>query len=264
MFDQEIYQEISHRIAGGQSVAVVTIIDCKGNTPGKKGFKMLVDPEGKTRGTVGGGYLEALAAKEALAVLQQGGSCIRNFKLDTKEAGGIGMICGGEITVFIEVAAPAQTLLLVGAGHVSQPVAAMAKMLGFQVLVTDDRPEFCNAERFPTADRCLVASPAGTFADIAINSRTYIVIVTRGHAGDQEALEKAITTEAAYIGMIGSKKKVKTAFQSLRDKGFSEEVLARVHAPVGLPIGAETPAEIAVSILAEIITVKNRKKDGQG
>jgi xanthine dehydrogenase accessory factor len=262
MFDPQIYQEITRLIAGGQSIAVVTVIDCKGNTPGKQGFKMLVDAEGKTRGTVGGGYLEALATKEALASLKQGISCVRNFRLDTEEAGGIGMICGGEITVYIEVVSPAQTLLLVGAGHVSQPVAAMAKMLGFQVLVTDDRQEFCNAERFPAADRCLVADPADVFDHISINPSTYIVIVTRGHLRDQEALEKALATEAAYIGMIGSQKKVKTVFEQLRAKGVSEEELAKVHAPIGLAIGAETPAEIAVSILAEIIAVRNAKKDG--
>ena len=261
MFHHEIYQEITRRIAGGQSVAVVTVIDSKGNTPGKKGFKMLVDPEGKTLGTVGGGYLEALATKEALLSLQQGISCTQNFRLDTEEAGGIGMICGGEITVYIEVVSPPKTLLLVGAGHVSQPVADMAKMLGFKVLVTDDRQEFCNAERFPTADRCLVANTADAFAHLPVNPQTYIVIVTRGHAGDEAALEKALTPEAAYIGMIGSKKKVKTVFENLRQKGFSEEELAKVHAPIGLAIGAETAAEIAVSILAEIIALKNAKKD---
>jgi xanthine dehydrogenase accessory factor len=143
-----------------------------------------------------------------------------------------------------------------GGGHISLPLARIGKMVGFRVIVIDDRPEFANRERFPEADEIFAQDFSLVYPQLQINKSSYIVIVTRGHLSDETVLEWAVGTEAAYIGMIGSEKKVNTIFSHLQSKGTPREVLEKVHAPIGLDIHAETPEEIAISILAEVIKVK--------
>jgi len=198
--------------------------------------------------------------------MRENRSRIATYKLNQEEAGGLGMLCGGETTLYIDVIVPPESLVIVGAGHVSRPLAAMAKITGFSVTVLDDREEFCNRERFPEADALLVGEMGSLLEKISMGKNSYVVIVTRGHAYDEAALEKIIGTGASYIGMIGSKNKVKKIFQNLLEKGIPEERLRQVHAPIGLDIGAKTAEEIAVSILAEIISVKNKlvKSAGEG
>ncbi len=265
MFCGHLYAELLNRVEREETVALVTVLETKGSAPGKAGFKMLVDADGQTLGTVGGGLLEATVIKDAMEAMQERKSRLLSYTLDRDRAGGLGMICGGEAKVFIDVIAAPETLLIAGAGHVAQPLAAMGAILGFKVVVVDDREDFCNSERFPTASRCLVGDIGELLAAEKITARTYIVIITRGHLYDQVALEKTINSPASYIGMIGSRKKVKTIFNELRQKGVAEEKIARVYAPIGLEIGAKTAEEIAVSILAEIIAHKygktNKKKD---
>lgn len=165
---------------------------------------------------------------------------------------------GGEASVFLEVVAPPEELVIVGAGHIAVPLARMAKMLDFQVTVIDDRSAFANRARFPEADRIIAADVEKTVADLRIGPRTYLVLVTRGHALDQAALSQVIRKPAAYIGMIGSQRRVQAVFDFLRRMGVAEEHLRKVYAPIGLRIGAETPAEIAASILAELVAVRRK------
>ncbi|RJX25741.1 MAG: xanthine dehydrogenase [Dethiobacter sp.] len=262
MIQKEIYKRLLQMVEKEEPAAMVTVLEAKGSVPGKPGFKMLVDLEGNTTGTVGGGLIEATLIKEAVEAIKNNTPKIGTYKLNQDVAGGLGMLCGGEVTAFVDVIAPQESLVIAGAGHIAQPLSAMAKILGFRVIVLDDREEFCNKERFPSAEQCLVGEIGEILNTIRITGNTYIVIVTRGHAYDEVALEKTINSEASYIGMIGSRNKVKNIFQNLLNKGFNESQLQKVHAPIGLDIGAKTPEEISVSILGEIILVKNKNKLG--
>jgi xanthine dehydrogenase accessory factor len=171
-------------------------------------------------------------------------------------------ICGGNADVFIDVIIPPPTLLIAGGGHVAMPVAEIGQMCGFRVVVIDDRQEMVSPERFPRASERIAQDIAEALQNWSIAPDTHIVIVTRGHAYDEEALRAVIDSPACYIGMIGSRRKVKTVLDRLRQDGIDEALIRRVRSPIGLNIGSETPAEIAVSILAEIIMLK-RKRDGR-
>ncbi len=252
----DVLKDLFALVDRGEPAALVTVVETLGSSPAKTGFKMLVGLQGRRAGTVGGGPLEAEAIEEALKAIRNNSCMLYKRELTAAEAGDLGMICGGEVTLFIEPHLSPAALLLVGAGHISQCLAAMAKIVGFTVTVLDDREEFCNRRLFPAADRLLVGDIGQLLEEVEIGPQTHIVIVTRGHRYDQLALEKTLRSPAAYLGMIGSVKKVKANFDNLQELGFSRKELERVHAPVGLRIGALTPAEIAVSILAEIIAVK--------
>jgi len=256
---KEIFRHLWEMVEKDEPVALVTLLEVKGSAPGKTGFKMIVDRKGNTLGTVGGGLIEATLTKEAVDAIKKNTSKVETYKLKPEIAGGLGMLCGGEVTAFIDVILPQESLVIVGGGHIALPLCNMAKILGFKVTVIDDREEFCNKERFKNADECLVGDIGEVLSALNVTQNTYIVIVTRGHAYDEVALEKTLLSDAAYIGMIGSRNKVKKIFHNLLDKGFRQEALQKVHAPIGLDIGAITPEEISVSILAEIILNKNKK-----
>jgi xanthine dehydrogenase accessory factor len=165
-----------------------------------------------------------------------------------------------EAAVFLEVLAPPEELVIVGAGHIAVPLARMAKLLDYEVTVIDDRSTFANRSRFPDADRIIAADIEKSVADLRVGPDTYLVLVTRGHTFDRAALMQIIHKPAAYIGMIGSQRRVRAVFDSLREMGVAEEQLRRVYAPIGLRIGAETPGEIAASILAELVAVRRKSR----
>lgn len=221
---------------------------------------MLVYADGRIAGTVGGGKMEAEVIAKAVEAIRRGQSQMVHFSLIDATEGDAG-ICGGTADVFIDVIAPRPTLLVVGGGHVAQPTVEIGAMCGFSAIVIDDRAEMVSEARFPHADRRLAGDIVETLNHISITPDTYIVIVTRGHACDEDALRAVLDAPAAYVGMIGSRRKVAATFDHLRADGIDEALIARVHAPVGLNIGAQTPAEIAVSILAEIIMLR-RDKNG--
>jgi xanthine dehydrogenase accessory factor len=189
-------------------------------------------------------------------VIKQGKPKRLHFSLTAKGAGELGMICGGDTDVFIEPILTLSTLYIFGGGHIALALTKMGKLCGFKIAVIDDRAEFASAERFPEAEVILAEDFTKSFARLKIDKSSYIVIVTHGHKHDEVVLEQAVGTPAKYIGMIGSKTKNETIFSHLRDRGISKEQLDRVHAPIGLEIGAQTPEEIAVSILAELIKVR--------
>ena len=257
---QDVIKELAKALDEGRAAALVTVIAAEGSTPREAGAKMLVLGDGSIRGTVGGGSLEALSIEQAVKCLQVGEG--GKFVFDLKPGGNTGMICMGRAEIFVDIYREAVKLLILGGGHVGQKVAEAARLAGYPYAVADDRTEFANPERFPGAG-AIITEPADKAVDaVGVNKDTYVVIVTRGHALDREGLEAAMKTKAAYIGMIGSEKKVREVFRLLGEKKIYPAKDPRVHAPVGLDLGGKTPGEIAVSILAEIIKFRYRRGGG--
>jgi xanthine dehydrogenase accessory factor len=254
-----IYDEIVKIRSEGESAAVATVTSVKGSAPRGEGSKMLIKSDGKIIGSVGGGSAEAQVMQEAMKVMSDGKARMLRYDLTGKDAAKGGMICGGNMEVFIEPIISDPVLYVFGGGHISFSISKIGKMLGFRVVVIDDRQEFANPRRFPEADETIARDIEMVIPELKINKSSYIVIVTRGHILDERVLEWAIRTNAKYIGMIGSRKKNAIVFSHLESRGVSRELLETVHAPIGLDINAETPEEIAVSILAEIIMVRREK-----
>jgi xanthine dehydrogenase accessory factor len=241
----------------GVAFALATIIASKGSTP-RNDAKMIVKSDGSIRGTIGGGLAELFIIKEAMAAIEGNQSKVVEYNLNSEAADGIQMLCGGEIAVFIEAVLPKPRIIMIGAGHVGLAISKLVEFLEYTLIIVDDREEFANSEKYPMA--------AGIFCDndiekviaaLHIDNNTYIVIATAD--ADLPALKSVINTNAAYIGMIGSKRKVAIVNDLLQKEGISPERLQCIYAPVGLDIGSETPEEIAVSILAEILKVRNAK-----
>ncbi len=256
--NENLYALVGESVAQGQGVALATLVHVDGSTPREAGAKMVVYPDGRTVGTVGGGAMEAAVIRAATEAIAEGTSRMLRYELRDTERGDPG-ICGGAADVFVDVALPRPTLLVVGAGHVAMPVAEIGHLCGFRVTVVDDRPDMVGEERFPHAVRRIAGDIVEALANVSITPDTHIFIVTRGHAHDEAALRAVLDSPAAYVGMIGSRRKVRATFDRLIAGGADEELTRRVHAPIGLDIGAQTPAEIAVSILAEIVTLRNGK-----
>lgn len=227
-------------------VALVTVITATGSLADKVGRKAVVWLDGEPLGKLGLGEGEAGVLATARQVLRE-----RRSQLVGREVG------DGYVEVFVEVQSRPPTLLIVGAGHIAQPLAEMGKLLEFEVVVLDDRPSFANKQRFPTADRVVVAAFEPALRDYPIDQDTYIVLITRGHQHDVPCLREVIDSPAAYIGMIGSRRRVEAVFDLLaREDGAPAEKLRRVYSPIGLDIEAETPAEIALAIAAEVVKVR--------
>lgn len=250
----DIYQEVVRIRDKGEEAALVTVVSASGSTPREEGAKMVVRPDGSILGTIGGGSVEAQIISEAIEIIHKGRPQLLRYRL--KEGEELGMICGGDIEVFVEPILPEPTLYIFGGGHIALALAKMAKLVGFKIVVIDDRPEFANPQRFPEAEQTLAIDFIKAFSRLKIDKSGYIVIVTHGHKGDEVVLQGALGTKAKYIGMIGSKTKNKTVFSHLRAKGISQELLDKAYTPIGLRIGAQTPEEIAVSILAEVIKIR--------
>jgi xanthine dehydrogenase accessory factor len=253
---REVLEAALRAEASGAPAAMVTVVSTEGSTPQKAGARMLVRGDGTIVGTIGGGCLEAemtWRAREAIAARR---AKLVAYDLTPDQAGDDGLVCGGRMQVFIEPIEGTPCLCLFGAGHVAQPLARMAKACGFRVEIADDRIKFANAERFPDADRIVVDDVAAAAERMTLGPNSYAVIVTRGHKGDGEALRAVIGRGIRFVGLLGSRPKVVHIFAALKDEGMSAETLARVHAPIGLSIGAVSPEEIAVSILAEMIAVR--------
>jgi len=258
----EILKEALERVNKGETIALVTIVETKGSTPREVGAKMLVNKNGLIAGTIGGGITEAKAIKESKQALKEGKGKLLNYHL-TKEQAALdeGAICGGEMKVFVDILQPKEEVLIFGAGHIAVCLSKLAKTVGFKVTIIDDREEFINQDRFPEADKIIAEETEKALTHLKITPSTYIIIVTRGHLKDEEVLGSVIKLgAAAYIGMIGSRKKNATVFQRLTKKGIFQEELDKVHAPIGIDIDAQTPEEIAVSIMAEIIQVRRKKE----
>jgi len=251
----DIFEEVVRMRRAGRRGALATIVHTNGSIPSYESSRMLVRDDGSIAGTVGGGCVEAEVWAAAKDVILSEQPRKMTFNLNHDAAYDAGLICGGTLEIFVEPILPQPTLYLFGGGHVSTAVACVAHQAGFAIGVVDDRESFANAERFPTASEIYSNYDDG-FAKIQPNSSSYILIVTRGHKDDMRVLAWAIDTEARYIGMIGSRRKVISVYKALEKEGHHLDKFERVHAPVGLDIGALSPEEIAVSIAAELIAVR--------
>lgn len=232
------------------------IISSRGSTPRHVGSKMLVYPSGNFIGTVGGGEVESRVIGEALEALKDGQPRLLSYEMVDPSKGDPG-VCGGQLEVYVEPVLPQATLVIIGGGHVGKAVAHLARWLNFWVVVTDDRPEFCTTEANPDAHALYPVKMGDLPSQMKITSHTYIVLTTRGASVDIEGLAPLLDCPAAYIGVIGSRRRWLATRKGLIDAGVPEEKLNRVHSPMGLELNAETPEEIAVSILAEIIMLRN-------
>ena len=252
-----IFNKIAELRQRGIPVALVTVIEIQGSVPRDVGAKMIVQLDGKIHGTIGGSSVEASVIKEAQDVIKSGQAQIVSHNLFDEEKQDTGMICGGTMTLFIDPIGILERLYIFGGGHVGLHVAFFAKKVGFEYVVIDDRAEFASRERFPEAVRLVVDDPGIVANELEVSKNDYIVIVTRGHNDDYAVLRGVLGKPARYIGMIGSQTKRDQIFNKLRtEDGISDDLLTRVHSPIGIAIEAETPEEIAVSIVAELIKVR--------
>ena len=261
MMTKTVYQALVELESNKQAAALCVIVRSQGSTPRGVGSKMIVYPDRTIVGTVGGGEVENRVVIEALEALKDGTPRLLPYSMVDPERGDPG-VCGGQLEVYVEPILPAPTLLLVGAGHVGKAVASLAQWLGFGVVVNDDRPEFCTPEVIPKADAYYPVSMVDLPREYEITPWTFIVLTTRGSDVDVEGLPALIKSPAAYIGVIGSRRRWETTRKQLIASGINKELLDRVHSPIGLELNAETPEEIAVSIMAEIIMLRDGG-DGQ-
>ncbi len=259
----ELHARIAELTERGIPFVLATITEVTGSSPRGVGAKMLVFADGSIAETIGGGVLEKQVIEDALACLRSGVSHSEQYELRETGEKALGSLCGGRATVFFDVHTPDRRLLIVGAGHVGQKLCALGRLLDYRVVVLDSRAEMVTGERLPGADLLVHGDPARTSELVAIDSTTHVVIVTHGHVDDAAALRSVVGSEAASVGMIGSVRKVKKIFEQLREEGVPEEQLARVHSPIGLDIGAETPAELALSIMAEIVAGEAGRLSGR-
>jgi xanthine dehydrogenase accessory factor len=249
----DIYEEIVRLRKEGRRGAVATIINVRGSIPSFKTAKMLVRDDGSIVGTIGGGCVEAEVWQAARDVMQAETPRTLTFDLNQDPKYDTGLVCGGTLEIFIEPVLPPVELYIFGAGHVATSLYKVARIAGFDITVIDDREAYATRERFPEATAVIAEDFDVATARLQLAESAYIVIVTRGHRDDMRILRWAVQTPACYIGMIGSKRKTITIFRELQKEGLAPELFERVHAPVGLDIGAITPEEIAVSITAELI-----------
>ena len=234
----------------------MTVVRSNGSTPQRAGAKMLVFADGRTVGTIGGGCYENDAFWKAREAITTGRGTLLHYDLNDDFAQENGLVCGGQMDVHIDPLSPAPHLYIIGAGHVGWHVGRLAQTAGFHTHVVDDREKFANRERFPEADEVIVEPIADWLHRAVLPPTAYAVIVTRGHQADLEAMRSLVARDLAYLGLIGSRAKIVRIGQALLADGLPPECLDRVHAPIGLDIGAVTPAEIAISIVAELVAVR--------
>jgi xanthine dehydrogenase accessory factor len=257
--NQEVFAALNDALQKGDEVALVTIVSSTGSTPQRVGAKMLVYSDGRTVGTIGGGCYENEAFWKAREAIQTRKPIKLKFDLNDDFAQETGLVCGGQMEVFVEPVEPSPELYVFGAGHVGYFVAKMAYEVGFQVHVIDDREKFANTDRFGPGIDVLVDDIPAWLESHQLRPTSYAVVVTRGHTHDLDAMRALATRPLRYRGLIGSKAKVKRIFDALLEEGVSADALKGIHAPIGLDIGAITPQEIGVSIVAELIAVKHGK-----
>jgi xanthine dehydrogenase accessory factor len=249
----DLYEEIVRLRQQGRRGALATIVNVRGSIPSFKTAKMLVRDDGSIVGTIGGGCVEAEVWQAAREVMESERPNTLKFDLNNDPKFDTGLVCGGTLEIFIEPVLPPAELYIFGAGHVAASLYKIARIAGFDITIVDDRESYANHERFPEAHRVLAGDFDKATTQLDPSETSSIVIVTRGHRDDMRVLRWAVQTSARYVGMIGSRRKTITIFEELQKEGIPAHLFERVHAPIGLDIGAITPEEIAVSITAELI-----------
>jgi xanthine dehydrogenase accessory factor len=246
----DIYEEILRLKQAGRASAIATIVQCSGSSPQKEGAKMLIRDDGSIVGTLGGGCIETEVVQTSLQAIKDGCPLTIPFELTEKHGG---LVCGGKVLVYIEPVIPDPHLVILGAGHVGKALSKIARFSGFKVTVVDDREEYANRDNIPDANETVVIDFEKVLSKVSVDKNTYIVIATRGHNHDLDALKVALGTKARYIGLLGSKRKKALLFKTLKEEGFAQRDIDRVITPIGLSIGSVIPEEIAISIMAQII-----------
>jgi xanthine dehydrogenase accessory factor len=252
----QIYQALSDLESNHESAALCTVVRSSGSTPRHATSKMLVYPDGRIIGTIGGGELENRVIIEARTSLQDGKPRLLEYNMTDPSQGDVG-VCGGQVEVFVDPILLPPQIIIIGAGHVGKAVAHLAKWLGYHVVISDDRAEFCTHENNPDADEFFCCNMAELSLQLAITSTTTIILTTRGSNVDVAGLPSLVDTQAGYIGVIGSRRRWSETIRGLEEAGISAEQLLRVHSPIGLGLGAETPEEIALSIMAEVLMLRS-------
>src|ERR1051325_10919381 len=252
----DLYDEIVRLRKLGQKCAIATIVQVNGSIPSFESAKILVREDGSFMGTVGGGCVEAEVWNAAREVIETEKPRHLSFSLGQDAAYDNGLICGGQLNIFVEPVVPQPKAIIFGGGHVSKSLSKVASLAGFSTTIVDDREAFSNAERFPEAEATYAEPYEDVFDKLPVTGTTYVIIVTRGHRDDMRVLKWAVTTEARYIAMIGSKRKTISVIHELEREGMPRSLFEKIHAPMGLEIGAESPEEIAISVVAEMIAVR--------
>ncbi len=252
----DVFDEMMRLRAEGRKCALATIVQVRGSIPSHESAKLLVRDDGSIFGTVGGGCVEAEVWNAAREVIETEKPRHLSFNLGQDAAYDNGLICGGQLDIFVEPMIPPPHAFIFGAGHISKSLSKVLSMAGFATTVIDDREMYANRERFPEADAVIAGEYEDIFPKLTVNETSYLVIVTRGHRDDMRVLRWAVTTPARYVSMIGSKRKVISVVKELEKEGLPAEAFERIFAPMGLEIGAVSPEEIAVSVAAEMIAVR--------
>jgi xanthine dehydrogenase accessory factor len=258
----DIFDEIVRLRKLGHKCALATIVQVRGSIPSFESAKLLVREDGSMLGTIGGGCVEAEVWNAAREVIETEKPRHLNFSLGQDAAYDNGLICGGQLNVFVEPVIPQPSAIIFGAGHISKSLSKVATLAGFRTVIVDDREQFANRERFPEADEIHAGEYEEVFPALSVNETSYVVIVTRGHRDDMRVLRWAVGTDARYISMIGSKRKVISVIKELEKEGVPAAAFERIFAPMGFEIGAVTPEEIAVSVVAEMIAVRRNPDSG--
>ena len=254
----DIFDEIVRLRKMGQKCAVATIVQVNGSIPSYESAKMVVREDGSMLGTIGGGCVEAEVWNAAREVIANERPKQMKFSLGQDAAYDNGLICGGQLEVFIEPVVPNPKAFIFGAGHISKSLSKVANLAGFASIIVDNRETYANQDRFPEAEQVLAEEYTEVFPKLDIRDTSYIIIVTRGHRDDMLVLQWAVNTPARYIAMIGSRRKVISVIKELEREGLPHGAFERIHAPMGFEIGAITPEEIAVSVVAEMIAVRRQ------
>jgi xanthine dehydrogenase accessory factor len=252
----DVYEELLRLRKLGQKCALATIVQVRGSIPSYESAKLLVREDGSMIGTIGGGCVEAEVWNAAREVIETEKPRHLSFNLGQDAAHDNGLICGGQLDVFVEPVLPLPGAFIFGAGHISKSISKIASLAGFSTTIVDNRESFANRERFPEAGEIYAQEYEEVFGKLPVNETSYLIIVTRGHRDDMRVLRWAVTTTARYIAMIGSRRKVIGVIKELEKEGIARQRFERVFAPMGLEIGAVSPEEIAVSVVAEMIAVR--------
>jgi xanthine dehydrogenase accessory factor len=260
LFMSDIWQIAAENVKQQKPCAICTVTHTRGSVPRRAGSKMLVGGDGQIlSGTIGGGEMENRVIQLAKDTIADGQPRNCTYKLADIASGDPG-VCGGEVEIFIEPLLTKPTLLVIGAGHVGRALVHLAKWSGFYVVILDDRAELCTPEQCPNADRYLPGSILASLETQPLNANTYVALVTRGFPIDVALLPKLLGAGVAYVGVIGSQRRWLSAHKALLEQGVSAESLKTVHAPIGIEIAAETPEEIAISIMAQIIGLRRTRQ----
>ena len=258
----DVFEELVHLRRSGQKAALATIVEVEGSIPSFQSAKLLIREDGSMVGTIGGGCTEAEVWNAAREVIETEKPRHLRFNLGQDAAYDNGLICGGQLNVYVEPILPIPSALIFGAGHISKSLSKVSTQAGFRTIIVDNRDTYANRERFPEAAEIYAEEYEEVFPKLAVNQSSYLIIVTRGHRDDMRVLRWAVFSPARYIGMIGSKRKTIEVVKQLQREGIGLERLERIHAPMGFDIGAVTPEEIAVAVVAEMISRRRNPTSG--